>query len=128
MLSYLKGAAAAIALAALVACSQSGQPPDASSITLQEVQAQIKSTCNYAPTIASIASVAATIATAIDPAAGAGATILVATGNTVVKAICDAVQAQSGKMSGKKGGEQQTMDVVVNGVTVHGTYTASEKP
>lgn len=120
MLSYLKGTAAAIALAALVACSQSGTTPDAGTISLQEVQAQIKTTCNYAPTIASIASVAATIATAIDPAAGAGATVLVATGNVVVKAICDAVNAQSSKMAGKKG-EAQTLDVVVNGVQVHGT-------
>jgi hypothetical protein len=121
----LKGAAAAIALAGLVACSQSGQAPDAT-VTLEQIQTTIKATCNYAPTIESIAQVAATITSAIEPAAGATATVAVAVGSALVSDICKAVQAQSTKMAGKKGGEpakDQTLDVVVNGVTVHGTYT-----
>ena len=125
MLSYLKGAAAAIALAALVACSQSGQPPNAQ-VTLEDIQNTIKATCNYVPTINSIAAVAATITTSIDPVAGATATVAVAVGGALVADICKAVQAQSSKMSGKKG-ETQTMDVTVNGVEVHGTYVTPEK-
>jgi HPt (histidine-containing phosphotransfer) domain-containing protein len=124
MLSYLKGAAAAIALAALVACSQSGETPDAT-VTLQQIQNSIKATCNYVPTINSIAAVAATITTSIDPVAGATATVAVAVGGALVADICKAVQAQSSKMSGKKG-ETQTMDVTVNGVEVHGTYVPPE--
>ncbi len=124
MLSYLKGAAAAIALAGLVACSQSGQPPNAQ-VTLEDIQNTIKATCNYVPTISSIASVAATITTAIEPAAGATATVAVAVGSALVADICKAVQAQSSKMSGKKG-ETQTVDVTVNGVQVHGTYVPPE--
>lgn len=125
MLSYLKGAAAAaIAMVALVACSQNGAAPDAA-VTLQQIQNSIKATCNYVPTINSIAAVAATVTTAIDPAAGAAATVAVAVGSALVTDICKAVQAQSSKMAGKKG-EAQTMDVTVNGVEVHGTLVAPE--
>jgi hypothetical protein len=127
MLSYLKGTAAAIALAALVACSQSGQPPDAT-LTLEQIQNSIKTTCNYVPTIESLASLAATITTAIEPAAGAAATVGVAVGSALVADICKAVTAQQAQMQkSTKVGEPlkaQTMDVVVNGVTVHGTLGA----
>lgn len=125
MLSYLKGAAAAFALTALVACSQNGQAPDAT-VTLQQIQNSIKATCNYVPTINSIAAVAATVTTAIDPAAGAAATVAVAVGSALVADICKAVQAQSSKMAGKKGTEPQTLDVTVNGVEVHGTLVPPE--
>lgn len=125
MLSYLKGAAAAaIAMATLVACSQNGVAPDAT-VTLEQIQNSIKATCNYVPTIDSIASVAATITTAINPAAGATATVAVAVGSALVTDICKAVQSQSTKMAGKKG-ETQTMDVTVNGVVIHGTLAPPE--
>ena len=87
MLSYLKGAAAAIALAGLVACSQSGQAPDAT-VTLEQIQNSIKATCNYVPTIESIAQVAATVTSTIDPAAGAATTVAVAVGSSLVTEIC----------------------------------------
>lgn len=126
MLSYLKWtAAAAIAMVTLVACSQNGAAPDAT-VTLQQIQNSIKATCNYVPTINSIAAVAATVTTAIDPAAGATATVAVAVGSALVADICKAVQAQQSKMAGKKG-ETQTMDVTVNGVEVHGTLVPPEK-
>lgn len=125
MLSYLKAAATAFMLTALVACNQSGQAPDAT-VTLQQIQDTIKTTCNYAPTIESLAAVAATIASGIEPAAGATATVAVAVGNSLVTEICKAVQTQSGKMSGKKGAEPQTMDVVVNGVVIHGTLVENK--
>jgi hypothetical protein len=118
MLSYLKGAAAAIALAALVACSQSGETPDAT-LTLQQIQNSIKQTCNFVPTINSIAQVAATITSAVDPAAGATATVAVAVGSALVADICKAVTAEKMQM---KGGPKAAEDftVTVNGVTVHG--------
>jgi hypothetical protein len=129
MLSYLKGAAAAIALASLVACSQSGQAPDAT-LTLQQIQNSIKATCNYVPTISSIASVAATVTSAIDPAAGATATVAVAVGSALVADICKAVVAQQAMLKkGAKPGEplkEQTLDITVNGVEVHGTLVPPE--
>ena len=130
MLSYLKGAAAAIALAALVACSQSGETPDAT-MTLQQIQNSIKATCNYVPTISSIAQVAATITTAIDPAAGATAGVAVAVGSALVADICKAVTAQQAQLKkGTKPGEplkEQALDVTVNGVEVHGTLVPESK-
>jgi hypothetical protein len=130
MLSYLKGTAAAIALAALVACSQNGQPPDAS-LTLQQIQDTIKTTCGYVPTIESIASLAATITSTINPAAGAAATVGVAVGSALVADVCKAVTAQQAMLKGSaKPGEplkEQTLDVTVNGVTVHGTLVPGTK-
>jgi hypothetical protein len=130
MLSYLKGTAAAIALAALVACSQNGQAPDAT-LTLEQIQNSIKTTCNYVPTIESIASLAATITSTINPAAGAAATVGVAVGTALVADVCKAVTAQQAMLkSGTKPGEplkERTLDVTVNGVTVHGTLVPESK-
>jgi hypothetical protein len=126
MLSYLKGAAAAFMLSALMACSQNGTAPDATT-TLQQIQDTIKKTCNYVPTITSIAQVAATISSQIEPAAGATATVAIAVGSALVTDICKAVTAQQAKLSSKpKGTEQQALDVVVNGVTVHGDLVSPE--
>jgi hypothetical protein len=71
------------------------------------------------PTIESIAAVAATIASGINPAAGATATVLVSTSNAVVTEICKAVQAQQTKL-GTKATAEQDLVVTVNGVQVHG--------
>jgi len=124
MLSYLRGTAAAIALVAIAACSQSGTP---TTVTIEQVQADIKAACNYVPTVQSVVDVAATITTAINPAAGASATVLIATGNAITTEICKAVQAQAASLKKSKGpGEalkEQTLDVTVNGVVVHGTWT-----
>ena len=118
MLSFKRTAAAmAIMSLMLVGCSQSSTP--GTPMTLQDVQNEIKATCNYVPTIQSIASVAATIASAIDPAAGATATVLLATGNAIVAEVCKAVQAQQTKLGAKTTAEQELV-VTVNGVQVHG--------
>lgn len=130
MLSYLKWTAAAVALAMLAACSQNGTPQ---TITIQDVQNSIKNACNYVPSIESIVGVAATITTAINPAAGATATVLAATGNAITNEICKAVQAQTASMQKTKKGpggtplKEEPLDVVVNGVTVHGTLVPGEK-
>lgn len=131
MLSYLKWTAAAVALTMLVACSQNGGTPQ--TISIQDVQNQIKSACNYVPSIESIIGVAATITTAINPAAGATATILLATGNAITNEICKAVQAQTAAMEKSKKGpggtplKEQALEVVVNGVTVTGVLVPGEK-
>ena len=107
-------------------CSQNGTAPP--TITIGDLQNQIKAACGYVPTIESIVSVASTITSAINPAAGATATILVATGTAITNEICQAVQSQtaSARLKATKGAEapkEQTLDVVVNGVQVHGTWT-----
>jgi hypothetical protein len=121
MLKYLSAGLLALSL---FACSQNGTPP---TITLADVQNEIKAACGYVPTIESIVQVASTITSAIEPAAGATATVLVSTGSAVVNQICQAVQAKTAatRLAAKKGEAPaaQTLDVVVNGVTVHGTYT-----
>jgi hypothetical protein len=122
-----KLAAAALVALALIGCSQSGDNPP-KTITIQDVQADIKKACNFVPTISSIVAVASTIVTSIDPAAGAAATIAAAVGNTVTKAICDAVTAQTGdttKASAPKPGSPIT--VTVNGKPVTGTIANSDK-
>ena len=133
MLSYLKWTATAFMLSALMACSQSNTSGGApQTITIDQVQADIKAACNYVPSIQSIVEVASTITTAINPVAGGAATIVVATGNAITTEVCKAVQAQTmqGKAKAKgPGGEplkEQALDVVVNGVTVHGTWTPPE--
>lgn len=114
----------ALVFAPLLMAAQCSQ--DQANTTLQDIQNQIKATCNYLPTIESIAAVAATVTSAVAPGAGATAVVAVNIGNVVAADICKAVQTQAGKMSAPLKGEQ-TMDVVVNGVTVHGTYTPAGK-
>lgn len=110
----------------LLGCSQTGTttPP---TITLADLQNEIKTACGYVPTIESIVAVASTITSAIDPAAGAAATVLVSTGTAVTNAVCQAVQTKtsSTRLGAAKGetAATQTLDVVVNGVVVHGTWT-----
>jgi hypothetical protein len=117
----LKYAAAALFALALLGCSQSGTPQ---TVTIQDVQAQIKNACGFVPTISSIVAVASTIVSSIDPAAGAVTTIGIDVGNTVAKAVCDAVNAQtaSAKESAAKPGA--TITVTVNGKPVTGTMAA----
>jgi hypothetical protein len=119
----LKYAAAALFALALLGCSQSGTPE---TVTIQDIQAQIKTACGFVPTISSIVAVASTIVTSVDPAAGAAATIATGVGNTVAKAICDAVNAQtaSAKESAAKPGA--TITVTVNGKPVTGTMASSK--
>jgi hypothetical protein len=119
MLSYLKAAATTLMLSALIACSQNGQPPPDAPTTLAQIQADIRTTCGYVPTIASIAAVGATIASAINPGAGATATVVTATANAIVNRICDAVKEQKGKMSASPKASEDFV-VTVNGVEVHG--------
>jgi hypothetical protein len=126
----LKYAAAALFALALVGCSQSSTPTDSppQTITIADVQAQIKNACHFVPTISSIVAVASTIATAIDPAAGAAATIAAGIGNTVAKSICDAVNAQVAAAADKQAAPKPgaTFTVVVNGKPVTGTMTESK--
>jgi hypothetical protein len=119
----LKYAAAALFALALLGCSQSGDTPP-QTVTIQDIQAQIKTACGFVPTISSIVAVASTVVSSIDPAAGAAATIATGVGNTVAKAICDAVNAQtaSAKESAAKPGA--TITVTVNGKPVTGTMAA----
>jgi len=125
MLKYLSPFLLALLL---VACSQNGTTTTPTTVTIQDVQNQIKAACNYVPTIESIVAVASTITTAINPAAGTTATILSATGTAVVNEICKAVQTQTAsvRLSAKKGDttpEERTITVTVNGQTVTGTWT-----
>jgi hypothetical protein len=119
----LKYAAAALFALALLGCSQSGTPQ---TVTIQDIQAQIKTACGFVPTISSIVAVASTVVSSIDPAAGAATTIATTVGNNVAKAICDAVNAQtaSAKESAAKPGA--TITVTVNGKPVTGTMAADK--
>jgi hypothetical protein len=127
MLSLLKYGAAAVAVFLLVACSQTGT---SQTVTIQDLQNQIKAACNFVPTVQSIVAVATTITSAIDPAAGATATILASTGNVIVTDICKAVQTEmvaNAKKGAPKAGEPASLPITikVNGVDVTGTYTPS---
>jgi ABC-type nickel/cobalt efflux system permease component RcnA len=124
MLRYLS---TALLTLLLLGCSQSGTntPP---TITIADIQNEIKLACGYAPTVESIVAVASTITSALNPAAGATATVLVSTGTAITNQICQAVQAKTAatQLQAKKGAEApapQTLDVVVNGVVVHGTWS-----
>lgn len=125
MLSFKRAAAAmaAMSLMLLLGCSQNGT---STTVTIQDVQNEIKATCSYVPTIESIAAVAATIASGINPAAGATATVLISTSNAIVTEICKAVQAQQTKL-GAKATAEQDVAVTVNGVTVHGKLVPGDK-
>ncbi len=119
-----------VSLLALVACSQTSTtngPPQ--TLTLADVQAQIKNACNFVPTISSIVAVASTVVSSIDPAAGAAATIAAAVGNTVAKSICDAVNAQVAASADKQAAPKPgaTVTVVVNGKPVTGTMASESK-
>jgi hypothetical protein len=124
MLKYL---ATGLLALLLLGCSQSGTVTPPSTLTIADVQNEIKTACGYLPTIESIVEVASTITSAINPAAGATATILVSTGSAVTNQICQAVQSKTSatRLAAKKGetGAPQALDVVVNGVVVHGTWT-----
>jgi hypothetical protein len=119
----IKYAAAALFALALLGCSQSGTPQ---TMTIQDIQAQIKTACGFVPTIASIVAVASTVVSSIDPAAGAATTIATTVGNNVAKAVCDAVNAQtaSAKESAAKPGS--TITVTVNGKPVTGTMATDK--
>lgn len=114
-----------VSLLALAACNQSSTttPAEQVTVTLSQVQADIKAACGFVPTISSIVAVASTVVTSIDPAAGAAATIAVGVGTSVTKAICDAVNAQTA--SAKEGAAKpgSTITVTVNGKPVTGTLT-----
>jgi hypothetical protein len=116
-------------IAIMAACSQNSttdSPP--TTLTLADVQTQIKNACHFVPTISSIVAVASTVVTSIDPAAGAAATIAAAVGNTVAKAICDAVNAQVAASADKQAAPKpgSTLTVVVNGKPVTGTMAESK--
>lgn len=119
-----------VSLLALIACSQTSTTTDTppQTTTLADVQAQIKNACHFVPTISSIVAVASTVVTSIDPAAGAAATIAAAVGNTVAKAICDAVNAQTAAATDKQAAPKPgaTVTVVVNGKPVTGTMAESK--
>lgn len=114
-----------VSMLALIACSQTGTPQ---TITIEQVQADIKKACNFVPTIASIVAVASTVVSSIDPAAGAAATIGVEVGSNVTKAICDAVNAQQAASADKPAAPKpgSTITVTVNGKPVTGTLTESK--
>lgn len=124
MLRYLSVGLLALLL---IGCSQTGTTTNPPTITIADLQNEIKVACGYAPTVESIVAVASTITSAIDPAAGAAATVLVSTGTAITNQICAAVQAKTSatRLAASKGeaAAPQTLDVVVNGVVVHGTWT-----
>jgi hypothetical protein len=120
---------ALVAASLLAGCSQSGTtttPP--TTITIQQIQNDIKTACGYVPTVESIVAVAGTITTAVNPAAGATATVLAATGNAVVNAICQAVQTQTASLRTRAKASPNDVKpaevtVTVNGVPVTGLWS-----
>jgi PBP1b-binding outer membrane lipoprotein LpoB len=117
--------AATLFALALMSCSQNGGQP---TMSVQDVQDQIKAACNFVPTIESITAVAAAVTSAIDPAAGATATILVSVGNNIVAEVCKAVQTQVVSTAGdSKTGAPRQLTVTVEGKPVTGTWTPGSK-
>jgi hypothetical protein len=119
----IKYAAAALFALALLGCSQSGTPQ---TMTIQDIQAQIKTACGFVPTIASIVAVASTVVSSIDPAAGAATTIATTVGNNVAKAVCDAVNAQTASAKENAAKPGSTITVTVNGKPVTGTMATDK--
>ena len=96
--------------------------PGGETMTLDQVVAKIKETCQFSTSWQNIAAVVVTVLSGFNATAGAASAIAVGVANQVITLVCNAVQTRLSGMAPNARAATPHLDVVVNGVTIHGDY------
>jgi hypothetical protein len=121
-------AAILVAGISLASCSQSVTPTSVTT-TLDDIVAKVKAQCSYIVDYEAIAQVVATLVTGFSPTAGAATTVAINVADAVIADVCKSVvaAANSSKLGAAPAtGSGTPLNVVVNGVTIHGTYSGKK--
>lgn len=113
---FLAGAAVLL----LAGCNE-----DTSSTTINDIIAEIKKQCAFAPDLEAIVAVITTVVSGFNAAAGAATIVAAAVGKQIIDMVCGAVKAQLAQLSVEKKALPNKMTVKVNGVNVPGVYGVS---
>src|SRR4029077_16149898 len=108
---------AGAAILVLTGCTAADAPT-----TINDIIAEIKKQCSFAPELDAIIKVITTLVSGFNAAAGAATVIASAIGKQIIDMVCGAVKAQVAQLSVEKKSLPNKMAIVVNGVHVDGAY------